>query len=87
MGVNWEAAPPSLEIGQAGERLTRHRRERGKELGRTPGRTDHTQDLFPLLGFFKYLNHSFHTAANEHLESVDLIEKPNFFMYKSAAAL
>lgn len=22
MGVNWEAAPPSLEIGQTGERLT-----------------------------------------------------------------
>lgn len=30
MGVNRDTAPPSLGIGQTGERLTRHSRERGK---------------------------------------------------------
>lgn len=42
----------------------------GKTPGRTPGRTDHTQDLFTLLNFFKYLNHSFHTAENVVPQSI-----------------
>lgn len=36
MGVNRDTAPPSLGIGQTGERLTRHSRERGKHRGELP---------------------------------------------------